>query len=168
MHRSVRIILINPQNEVALVCADDPHMQSSDGSYAGRFWFLPGGKIEANESMIEAVYRELEEETGLKAQDLALGPQVWEGIVHLQKDGRPLDIRQYFFVAWTRNTHLRFYHLDAWENKCLEKLAWFSLEAIQNSQEIIYPIGLDKLLPDILQKKFPPKPICIDLNKKRA
>jgi ADP-ribose pyrophosphatase len=168
MHRSVRIILINSKNELALVCADDPNMRSSDGTYAGRFWFLPGGKIEAHESMAEAVYRELQEETGLGAQDLVLGPQVWEGTVHLQKNGKPWDIQQYFFVVWTRNEHLNFYHLDSWESKCLEKLAWFSLEAIQNSQEIIYPVGLEELLPDILQKKFPEKPIRIDLNRKRG
>ena len=166
MHHSVRIILINQKNEIALVCADDPNMRSADGTYAGRFWFLPGGKIEANESMAEAVYRELKEETGLDAQVLELGPQVWEGTVHLMKDGQPCDIQQYFYVAWAKNEHLRFYHLDAWENKCLEKLAWFSLEALQNSQEIVYPIGLSELLPDILQKKFPPKPTHINLNRK--
>ena len=166
MHRSVRVILINPKNEIALVCADDPNMRSSDGTYGGRFWFLPGGKIEANESMTKAVYRELQQETGLEAQDLVLGPQVWEGTVHLLKNGKPWDIQQYFFVAWTRNERLHFHHLDSWENKCLEKLAWFSLEEIKNSKEVIYPTGLEDLLPDILQKKFPEKPTPIDLNKK--
>ena len=164
MHSSVRIILINPQNEIALVCANDPNLRSADGTYNGRFWFLPGGKIEVNESMTEAVYRELREETGLKMQDLILGPQVWEGTVHLLKSGKPLNIHQHFFVAWTKTEKLHFYHLDTWESECLEKLAWFSLESMQDSKEIIYPIGLWKLLPDILAKKFPPKPIRIDLD----
>ena len=114
--------------------------------------------------MTEAVYRELREETGLETQDLILGPQIWEGIVHLLKEGKPWNIQQYFFVAWTKNEHLHFYHLDSWENKSLEKLAWFSLDAIKNSTEIIYPIGLEKLLPDILQKKIPGSPIRINLD----
>ena len=49
--------------------------------------------------MTEAVYRELQEETGLAPQDLVLGPQVWEGTVNLLKNGKPWNIQQYFFVA---------------------------------------------------------------------
>ena len=168
MHRSVRIILINPKNEIALVCADDPHMRSANGKYAGRFWFLPGGKIEPNETSTEAIYRELHEETGLNPQDLAIGPQVWEGTVHLLKNGQPWNIQQYFFVVYTQKQSLAFYHLDSWESKCLEKLAWFSLDAIKHSTEIIYPIGLAELLPNILQKNFPEHPLLIDLDKKPA
>lgn len=166
MQESVRILLINSKNKVALVSADDPKLRSADGSYKGRFWFLPGGKIEANESHTDAIYRELQEETGLQKHNLAIGPLVWQGTVNLLKNDQPLAIRQFFFVVYTNAESLQFSQLDSWETSHLKNISWFSLEDIKNSNETIYPIGLSELLPDILAKRFPQQPIEIDLNRK--
>ena len=138
MQNSVRVLLINSKNQIALISADDPKLRSADGSYCGRFWFLPGGKIEENESTHTAIYRELAEETGLSQQELEIGTQVWQGTVNL----------------------------DNWEKDHLKNIRWFSMEDVKTSKEIIYPIGLSELLPDILNKKFPAQSLEIDLNRK--
>ncbi len=166
MQNSVRILLINSKNQIALISANDPKLRSADGSYRGRFWFLPGGKIEPNEAEHKAIYRELKEETGLTQQELELGPQVWQGTVNLLKNGEPLSIRQTFWVAFTKSDDLNFSQLDNWEKDHLKNIRWFSLEDIKNSKETIYPIGLSELLPDILVRKLPTQPLEIDLNRK--
>lgn len=166
MQNSVRILLINSKNQIALISADDPKLRSADGSYCGRFWFLPGGKIEGNESTHTAIYRELAEETGLPQQELEIGTQVWQGTVNLLKDGAPLSIRQTFWVVYTKSDDLNFSQLDNWEKDHLKNIRWFSMEDVKTSKEIIYPIGLSELLADILNKKFPAKPLEIDLNRK--
>ena len=51
------------------------------------------------------------------------------------------------------------------EQAVVKKLAWFSLEDIQNSPEIIYPIVLSDYLPYILAGNYPEKPLEIDLGK---
>lgn len=54
-------IVLNENNEVLLL------KRSSTDTFYPDCWCLPGGKIENNESPSEAVVRELEEETNLKA-----------------------------------------------------------------------------------------------------
>lgn len=86
--------------------------------------------------------------------------------VNLLKNGKPLAIRQFFFVVYTNAENLQFSQLDNWETSHLKNISWFSLEDIKNSKETIYPIGLSELLPAILEKQFPQQPIEIDLNRK--
>jgi 8-oxo-dGTP pyrophosphatase MutT (NUDIX family) len=54
MKKGVSIIIENELGEVLCVSRKPDHTQ----------WGLPGGKVEENESLVEAVMRELQEETG--------------------------------------------------------------------------------------------------------
>jgi 8-oxo-dGTP diphosphatase len=56
----VAIIVENPRKEVLLLLRDD-----KPGVEFANHWTLPGGLVEANETPIQAAYRELYEETGL-------------------------------------------------------------------------------------------------------
>lgn len=166
VQESVRIILLNQKNEIGLIQADDASLKDNSGKYNGKFWYLIGGKIEANETLQTAAQRELYEETSLQPQDVTWGPIVWEGIVHLQKNNAPLNIHQSFIVANTHNNNIHLHQLDAWEQNHVKQLRWFSLEDITHCTEIIYPVVLKDLLPAILQKQYPTTPITIDLDKK--
>ena len=52
------------------------------------------------------------------------------------------------------------------EKKVVESIKWFSLDNIINCNEVIYPVGLEEYLIDILDKKYPADPIWIDLDVK--
>jgi 8-oxo-dGTP pyrophosphatase MutT (NUDIX family) len=164
-HNSVRILLISKENKVLLMQADDPTTTSKDGSYHGKFWFLIGGKIEPGESLIEAATRELKEETGLGANDVAFGPVVWFGEFEMVLSGKMTRMKQQFIVANTKKSQITMDNLTPEEKKVIEKTSWFSLAEIKNSKEIIYPVVLKDYLSDILNKKYPAKPIWIDLTK---
>ena len=145
--------------------ANDPKTKSATGEYHGKFWFLTGGGINPGESFQEAALRELFEETGISKEEVELGPIVWFGEFDLIIADTLTHLKQTFIVMRTKKKKVSFAKLDEREKKVLDKLSWFSLDKIENSNEIIYPVVLAKYLPDIIAKKYPKKPMMIDLAK---
>ena len=166
IHNSIRILLINQENKLLLMCADDPKTTSKDGAYHGRFWFLIGGKIEADEGLMEAAVRELKEETGLDANNVTFGPKVWFGEFEMVLSGTMTRLKQQFVVAHTKKSETTLDYLTPDEQKVVEKIAWFSLDDIKCSKEVVYPVVLQDYLPAILASNYPAEPIWIDLAKK--
>ncbi|MGD2169862.1 MAG: NUDIX domain-containing protein [Chlamydiota bacterium] len=165
IQKSVRILLINDDQKLLLMCANDPKTTSRDGSYYGRFWFPIGGEIEPGESLIEAATRELKEETGLNKEDVTFGPIVWWGNFEMVINGMLTKVKQKFIIAHTKNKSITLKYLTSDEKKVIEKIQWMSFEQICNHNEVIYPVVLKDYLPNILNKNYPTEPIWIDLGK---
>lgn len=132
---AVRGLVIDDDDSVLLVRLSFPH---------GAFWVLPGGGIDGREDHVEALQRELVEETGLT--DAVIGPPVWERTHHfdfLDTDG----------VAWTGQTETvylvrtpRFeirpsFTTDQLLSENLDEHKWWTLDDLQT-----YP-GPDRLSP---------------------
>lgn len=163
IRNSVRIILLNDVDELLLVCIDDPKTKPIGGKYRGSFWTLIGGQIENNETIQQAATRELFEETGLKHQDVELGPVIWFGEIDLVLYGKPTHIKEKYIVARTSKKRVSPSNLTKDETGIVKQLAWFSLDQILRSKETIYPILLPNYLRDIIAGKYPKEPIKINL-----
>lgn len=59
--KRVKVLMINSNNEILL-------------AYSNNFYQFPGGHVEEDESLIETVYREIKEETGIVSNDLNIEP----------------------------------------------------------------------------------------------
>ena len=68
-------ILINAQNQFLLT-------SRPPGKVYEAYWEFPGGKLEANETVAQALTRELEEELGLKIVDVQIWRQQWVDYPH--------------------------------------------------------------------------------------
>lgn len=77
--RVARGLLITPDGRILLLKAREP-------STGREFWFPPGGGIEPGETDLQALKRELFEETGLANPDV--GPAVWTRTADFVWDGR--------------------------------------------------------------------------------
>lgn len=162
---SVKVLLLNDAKELLLIYADHPSTTTVDGIYHGPFWLNVGGEIEQGETLQEAAIREVFEETGIRKEQVALGPVVWFGEFDLLLAGRLTRLKPRFIVAKTSETNVSFQNITKAEKTFMKKAAWFSLDQITNSSDIIYPIVLPQYLPDILKGKYPKRPIEIDLSK---
>lgn len=62
--RSAKVVLVDADGRVLLFCGHDPH-----GPPADRFWFPPGGAVEADGTVQDAARREVAEEVGVDLSD---------------------------------------------------------------------------------------------------
>ena len=167
IRNSIKLILLNENNELLLMKTEDKDIQSNKGKYNGLFWQMIGGKIEDGETIQEAVYRELLEETGLKKEEVKIGKIVWYGEVDLLMHGSLTTVKQSFILAKTKNIDVNLSNLTEEEKPVCTKLEWFSLEKIKNCTDIIYPVLLteERYLPAILKGNIPNEILNIDLTK---
>lgn len=166
IRNSIKIILLNSKDEVLLLGTDDKSITNKDKSYNGKFWQMIGGKIEDGKDVKSAATRELFEETGLIPDNVEFGNIVWKGELTLIMSGIQTLIKQQFIVAKTKATKVTLNNLTPEEKPVAKSLKWFSINEIKNSNEIIYPVGLDKYLSELLASGTPKNPITIVLDRK--
>ena len=78
-------ILLKPNGDVLLACRPE------GTPYAG-YWEFPGGKVEAGESVIDALKREFEEEIGVRI----VSAEPWCGVAHVYAHAH---VRLHFYIS---------------------------------------------------------------------
>ena len=69
---SVRVVLLDDDGRMLLFRTIDPTMPA-----IGEWWELPGGGVEAGESVVDTAVREIAEETGFGLARSAIGVPTW-------------------------------------------------------------------------------------------
>ena len=120
-------------------------------------WFTVGGGAEPGESVLEAAAREIREETGFT--DAELGPMVWrrEGPLHLANGERVL-FKEHYVVARCAGGEPSRAGWDEVERALVDDIRWWTLADLRGCEEMVHPVGLVDLLPDILAGRYPAEP----------
>lgn len=161
MRNTVRILLLN-ENKLLLMRIEDFDISAIDGNKNKIFWCTIGGKIEDNESIERAALREIYEETGITKENVELGPVVWFNEVDLNLKGNLTRFKESYIVAKTKQKNAALAHPTQDEQDVVKELKWFSMQAINDSKEIIFPVFLKKYLPDIISDLYPKEMIIIE------
>lgn len=149
---TARVLLLDPDRRILLMKGRLP-----SGPDLPAAWFTVGGGAEPGETVLEAAAREIREETGFT--DAEFGPVVWrrEGPLHLAGGERVL-FKEHYVVARCAGGEPSRAGWDEVERALVDDIRWWALADLRACEEIVHPIGLADLLPDILAGRYPATP----------
>jgi 8-oxo-dGTP pyrophosphatase MutT (NUDIX family) len=138
--RAARVLLIDAAERTLLLHGGDPARPGE------RWWFTPGGGLQAGETPAQGAARELLEETGLRADPAELGEPVHHEITEFSFDNRQYRQEQDFFVLRVPEWAVDTAGFDQQERLTITEHRWWSAPELEASTEKIFPIGLADLL----------------------
>ena len=155
IREAARAVLLDPDDRVLLVRFEFP------GDI--RRWALPGGGVEPGESHVDALHRELREETGLVGA--AIGEHIWTRL-HIVAflDGRHDGQRETIHLVRTSSFEPQPTH--SWEQLNAEyvfELRWWSVDEIAGSSETFVPAGLATHLRALADEGPPNSPVDVGI-----
>ena len=148
--QAARAILLTPDDEVLLM-----RVEVQNGS----FWICPGGGLQAGETAIEALRRELTEELGLA--DAPIGPLLWQRRQEMTLYGRRWHQSEDYFAVATDRFVPRMQ--DAAEARILREFRWWHPAELRHSTEAIVPETLLRIVLDYRENGPPPVPPAIEV-----
>jgi len=141
MRPSARLLVLDPSARVLLF-----RFVHSKGALAGRdYWATPGGGVEAGETFEQAAIRELEEETGIRVQDI--GAEVGRMEFELQlPDGEHVISHERFFLVQTEHASPSRDGWTAEEAEVMAEHKWWSCDELAQTSATVWPEDLLTML----------------------
>jgi 8-oxo-dGTP pyrophosphatase MutT (NUDIX family) len=142
--KAARTLLI-AERSVLLIQGCDPARLE-----LGTWWLTPGGGIETGESLEAAAAREVLEETGLALDSARFGPVVATRTAEFDFDGAHYRQREWFVAVAVERFEPGSGGWDAVEQRALLEHRWWTIEALEQTDELVYPNELASVLRTLL------------------
>lgn len=143
VRRSAKVLLVDPDDRVLLLSAID-----TKAATPVLFWFAVGGGINEGESTEAAAVREVEEETGLRIDDI--GPVVMRRHASFEFEGDLVEQDEEYFFKRVDLFLPTTAKMDEIELRAHVEFRWWSVDELRETNEPVFPENLDELLDGLL------------------
>ncbi len=136
---TVRVLVLDDQDRILLLCDSDPGTGS-------RWWITPGGGIDAGESEVAAVVRELAEETGLSLDaGQVVGPLARRHVLHGYSD-QVVHQDDSFYAVRVPAFEVDTSGYTEEEKVTMLESRWWPVAELGSTAEDVWPAVLPRLL----------------------
>jgi 8-oxo-dGTP pyrophosphatase MutT (NUDIX family) len=157
LRETARGLVLDPQDRLLLIAYEA--VRDVDPARPGlrRFWFTPGGGVEAGESYEQALTRELHEEIGVAG----VQPGAWVG----RREGplllfrKQCHVRERHYAVRLPSPEIDSSRLAETEGDPVLDVRWWDLAALEASGEVVEPLGLVALARRVAGSDVPPEPV---------
>ncbi|MDG4792535.1 NUDIX domain-containing protein [Micromonospora sp. WMMD1082] len=139
--RAARVLLVDAAGRLLLFRGFDPARPEH-----GRWWFTPGGGLDAGETYAQGAARELAEETGLRLAPAQVGEPVYADLIEFPFDGVWYRQEQQFFLVRVAAHEVDTAGFSELERGTVDGHRWWSARELRATDERCYPSDVADVL----------------------
>ncbi len=133
-------LIFNPAVYGVVIRGDHILLLPTNGKYA-----IPGGSIEMGENHVDALKREIKEETGFDIEPVRL-MNVYTSLYKSFKTGKNFHCLQLFYLCRVTGTSTEMPHFTEDEKSYLQPAQWFPINELENMKYV----GSEPVFDEIL------------------
>lgn len=147
--KSSRAIVLNKFNQIFLFKYRFDYLADGD-----TIWITPGGSLEEDESFEDALKRELFEEMGVQLDKECL-EIYYRNPLYTLKSGEVVQSIEKFFLVYLEDEQFSYANWSDSEKKRMLEGKWWSIEEIQQSEDMFFAKDIIRILTELLNNRIP-------------